>query len=185
MGDANIGIYNVFLRGLKPNLVVFLSFEWLSKQRDIKWRDQNPSYLSSHRPPGLRTAGLSADFTNDSDVAILQKNKNSWLRGIMQRQVRPCWVNVGFLSFLLGISSAASLFVLFYRLLTPALWESERVSQSASQNSKLARKYIFLSSRNAPKISTMAHSFSIYYHFDFDLLWFWSLYHHIKPVPNI
>ena len=42
--NANIGIYNVFLPWLKPNLVVFLPFKWLSKQQDIKWRpaDQNP-----------------------------------------------------------------------------------------------------------------------------------------------
>ena len=42
--NANIGIYNVFLPGLKPNSVVFLSFKWLSKQQDIKWRlvDQKP-----------------------------------------------------------------------------------------------------------------------------------------------
>ena len=67
--NANIAIYNVFLPGLKPNSVVFLSFKWLWKQQEIKWRLE--ATLSWSSPSPLRMLCLASTFEYlSANVAI-------------------------------------------------------------------------------------------------------------------
>ena len=113
----------------------FLVFWVALKTAGHQMKRPEPFLSIASSTPGSENGWTFSGFYQRQWCRNFAKKKNSWLRGITQRQVRPCWVNMGFLSFLWGISSAASLFVLpFAYSCTLREWASESISQSKFKN---------------------------------------------------